>query len=417
MEAIRKLARTRAWQIGAAVALGVTAFLLTFGVPGVTDMPPYRIDLDVYRIGGQVLRDGGDLYGPLPPTSSGAGLPFTYPPIAAVLFATLTFVSLPVASALMGITSVACLALVIWLVLREITDLRGKDAAWLCAGLTAVALLLGPVRETFGFGQINIYLMALVVVDVVLGRGRWWRGSLVGIAAAIKLTPAVFLLYFLLRKDIRALIGAGVAFLAAHLVGYLVAPHDSVTYWTEALTDPSRIGGLAYASNQSLNGALYRLGLEGSTARIVWIALVVVLVGFISVLMVRLLRRDEPLAALAVIGLAGLFASPVSWAHHWVWVVPAMLVLVRWMSADRHSSAALRRFLAGLVVVGLVVFLGTPHWWFPNGNDQELDWAWFMHLIGNGYLWWGLAALAGMWWYTTRTPLAPAPEKAYSAHE
>lgn len=404
MEAIKRVARSRIWQVGAVIALGVVAFLLTFGVPGVTDMPPYRIDLDVYRLGGQVFRDGGDLYGPLPPTEAGVGLPFTYPPIAALLFATLTFVPLPVASALMGLTSVAALALVIWLVLRELTDLPGRDIAWLCVGLTALGLVSGPVRETFGFGQINVYLMALVVVDVVLGRGRWWRGSLVGFAAAIKLTPAVFLLFFLLRKDFRALIGAGVAFLGAHLIGYIVAPVDSVTYWTKALTDPSRIGGLAYSSNQSINGELHRLGLEGGTARIVWIALVVVLVAGISVLMVRLLQRAEAQAALAVIGLAGLYASPVSWAHHWVWAIPAMLVLARWLLPDSPTSVALKRLLWGLIIAGLVIFLGTPHWWFPAGEDQELHWTWYMHLLGNGYLGWGLVALAAMWWYTRQTP-------------
>lgn len=400
---VKRAARSRAWQIGAGLAFAVVAFLLAFGVPGVTEMPPYRIDLDVYRLGGQVFRAGGDLYGPLPPTESGTGLPFTYPPIAALVFATLTFVSLPVASVLMGLTSVACLALVIWLVLRELTDLQGRDAVWLCVGLSAVALVSGPVRETFGFGQINIYLMALVVVDVVLGRDKWWRGSLVGLAAAIKLTPAVFLLFFLLRKDVRAVIGAGVAFLGAHLIGFVVAPDDSVTYWTKALTDPSRIGGLGYASNQSINGELYRLGLEGGTARLVWIALVIVLVIAISVLMVRLLRRNQRQAALVVIALAGLYASPVSWAHHWVWAIPAMLVLGRWLLLDSPASRGLRIFLWVLIATGLVVLLGTPHWWFPNGSDQELAWTWYMHLLGNGYLWWGLAALAAMWWYTTQT--------------
>lgn len=410
MELIRRWTRSRSARFAAAVLLGVVAFAVSVGIPGVTEIPRYRIDLDVYRLGGQLWLNGGDLYGQLPPTQAGNGLPFTYPPIAAIIFSVFAWMPLPVASAIVGLTSAATLFGVVWLVVRELSDLRNADLLWFTVSATAVALLLGPVRETFGFGQINIYLMALVVVDVCVGKDKWWRGALTGFAAAIKLTPAVFFLYFLLRKDVRAIVVGGVTFVACHALGFLFAWDDSVTYWTSALTDPSRIGGLAYAANQSINGVLHRLDVTGDATQIVWLALVIAVVGVATVLMVRLIRRRENFAAVVVVALAGLLASPVSWSHHWVWAVPAILVVFFWALRGRQAlGVPLTRALGVLVVAGVAIFLATPYWWFPHENDRELGWAWYMHLVGNAFLWWTLALYACMWWFTRRVRPEPQP--------
>ncbi|WP_169337869.1 glycosyltransferase 87 family protein [Propionicicella superfundia] len=397
-------------RIAIAVVLVAVAWYLCIGIPGLSDVPPYRIDLDVYRLGAGVWLQGGDLYGQLPKTQIGVALPFTYPPIAAVLLAPLVWLPLPVASVVVGIASVLALYGVVWLATRELSDLTGADLAWFSAGATACSLLLGPVRETFGYGQINLFLMLLVVVDMVAGRGRWWRGSLTGIAAAIKLTPAVFFLFFLLRKDFRAIVVGGLAFVAAHAIGFLAAWDDSVTYWTTTLRDTSRIGGLAYAANQSLNGFLYRLGLTGTVAQVAWLVLVVLLVAAAAVLMVRLIGSGEELAAVVVVAFAGLYASPVSWAHHWVWAVPALLVCAWWaMRRSEVVGPGLRGCLWALVVAGVAVFASTPYWWFPHEENREIQWEWYMHLFGNANLWWGLALFAAMWWYTVRVRrVAPA---------
>lgn len=404
--ALRRALRATPVRVGIGVALVAIAGVLCFGIPGLTSVPPYRIDLDVYRLGGLVWLQGGDLYGQMPPTEAGIGLPFTYPPIAAILFAPLAWLPLPVAAVLVGITTVAALYAVMWLVTRDMTSLDGVDLAWCAAAATALALVVNPVISTFGFGQINVYLMLLVVVDVTVGRDKWWSGALTGIAAAIKLTPAVFFLYFLLRKDMRAILVGGASFLLAHAVGFLLAFDDSVQYWTTTLRDPSRIGGLAYTGNQSITGFLHRLGMGESITQVLWIVLVVLLVGFVSVLMVRLIRRGEFIAAVVAVALAGLFASPVSWLHHWVWVAPALGVCVWWAlrGADRLGRP-LQAYLWIIAGVGYLVFVASPNWWFPHEKDLELGWVWYMHVFGNYTLWWSLAALVGMWWYTRRVPV------------
>lgn len=375
------------------VALAVVGTLLhTIGIPFLQQIPPYRIDLDVYRVGGQVFRDGGDLYGRLPQLAEGANLPFTYPPLSAQLFSLLTLVPLAVASILITLATIAVLVYVVQLVLTRTCDRPPRDLWWLTLAVTAVALWSGPIRETIGFGQVNVFLMALVLVDVIRGRGRWWGGVLTGLAMAIKLTPAVFLLYFFLRRDWRGLATAVVSALAFTGIGHLLAPDDSVRYWTFAIRDPARIGGLAYTSNQSVNGVVHRLGLEGGTASVVWFVVSAVVGLGIAWVAWRLLRGGHEVAAAVAVGHVALFCSPVTWGHHWVWAVPAVVLTLVWADRASRNDDDDRTWLI-MACTGVVIFLSTPQWWFPNHDDRELDWGPVAHLVGNAYLIWAAALL------------------------
>ncbi|WP_295654022.1 glycosyltransferase 87 family protein [uncultured Dietzia sp.] len=397
----RYLSSTVVRAIVVVVAL-LGTFVHTFGIPGLQKLPPYRIDLDVYRVGGQVFRDGGDLYGELPQLAEGAHLPFTYPPLSAQIFSLLTLVPLPVASVLITLATLIVLAFVVQLVLTRTCDRPVGQLWWITIAVMAVAMWFGPVRETIGFGQVNVFLMALVLVDVIRGRGRWWSGTLVGLAMAIKLTPAVFLLYFFLRRDWRGLATAIVSALAFTGIGHLLAPDDSVRYWTFAIRDPGRIGGLAFTSNQSVNGFVHRIGLEDTAASVVWFLVSCVIGLGIAWVAWRLLRAGQEVAAAIAVGTVALFCSPVSWGHHWVWAVPAVVLALVW--ADRAVSGSAgdgadrngERIWLALGISGLLIFLSTPQWWFPNHADAELGWGPIAHLIGNSYLIWGLILIVVM---------------------
>ncbi|GAA1724072.1 alpha-1,2-mannosyltransferase [Dietzia kunjamensis subsp. schimae] len=375
------------------VVLAVVGTLLhTVGIPGLQQTPPYRIDLDVYRVGGQVFRDGGDLYGELPQLAQGAHLPFTYPPLSAQLFSLLTLVPLAVASALITLATIAVLAYVVHLVLTRTCERPQRELWWLTAAVIAVALWFGPVRETIGFGQVNVFLMALVLVDVIRGRGRWWGGTLTGLAMAIKLTPAVFLLYFVLRRDWRGLATAVVSALAFTGIGHLLTPDDSARYWTFAIRDPARIGGLAFTSNQSVNGFVHRLGFEDTAASVAWFVVSAAIGLGIAWVAWRLLRSGHEVAAAVAVGHVALFCSPVSWGHHWVWAVPAVVLTLVWADRAGRDGDDERGWLA-LAGGGVVIFLGTPQWWVPHSEGRELGWGPLEHLVGNAYLIWAAVFL------------------------
>ena len=159
----------------------VMFFLLSYSHRGV-GFGPYHIDLDVYRIGGRAWLRGGNLYDRLPATQSGARLPFTYPPAAAVLLSPLSLVPMPVAATALTLGTVALLAVVIWVFLRRLAG-PAAGSPWALAWLLPPALFLEPVRDTLAFGQVNVALMALVSLDCLAAKPRWPRGVLTGLAA------------------------------------------------------------------------------------------------------------------------------------------------------------------------------------------------------------------------------------------
>lgn len=389
------------------------AWVICFGAPSESRLPPYRIDIDVYRLGGLAVRAGEPLYSQLYLTEIGAQLPFTYPPIAAQIFAVLFApISLPYATAAIAVASAGALYAVVWVVLREMTDLRGMHAVWITVAVLAFAIPLAAFRWTVDFGQINVFLMLLVVVDLTVGRNRWWRGSLIGFAAAIKLTPLVFGLYFLMRRDLRGGIQTLLAFSFWTLVGHVISPRNSTIYWTGTLSNSGRIGAPDYASNQSITGLLARSQLSEDARSTLWLVLVVVLGLVTAVIMWLLIRRGHHLAAILANAFFGLLASPVSWSHHWVWAIPALMWLVlRIRSRPSGATAAhgqrtwagptvVRRpawlpWLLGAVALwGWVIFWYGPQLELPNEGGREQNWTLFQDVVGNMWIWWALVFMA-----------------------
>jgi alpha-1,2-mannosyltransferase len=341
-------------------------------------VPAYRMDLDVYRIAARVLVHGGNLYGALPHTQEGTELLFTYPPIAAVVMVPLLALPLAVDGVLMGVATIALLA---W-VLRAVGV---RTRVLVC--VLPFALLLEPVRSTFGYGQINILLMAMVVADCLARKPKWPRGLLVGIAAAVKLTPLVFVLYFVLRRDRRGAVTSVLSFVGFTVLGFLLAWHDSVTYWTSAVFDTTRVGGLDYAGNESITGALARLTVGTHERTAVWAVLALIVLALTAVGMLRAFALGGAAGAriaLLLNAFAGLLVSPISWSHHWVWCAPAIAVFA--MTRERRWLV-----LAG---VGLVLFAAGPQWWFPRLGHREDLWNWWEQLLADAYVLYAFAVLA-----------------------
>lgn len=281
----------------------------------------YPIDLDVYRLGGLAWLEGRPLYVGFTGPPLDPQLPFTYPPIAAVMFSALSIVPQSAHTLLMVAFGFITLTAVCVVVAGKVRP----DLRWTAGLLAAIgALALDPVWGTFGYGQVNLFLLALVVTDCLLVTDRRFRGVLVGVAAAIKLTPAIFVLYFLVRRDWRAAITSAAAFAALAVLGFVVMPGDSVQYWFHSLLNPDRIGDMSLSTNQSIRGLVRDLGLAQGVETLLWAALAAAVVA-LAVFVARRTRDD--LVALFVIAAAGLLASPVSWLHHWVWCVPVLVYL------------------------------------------------------------------------------------------
>jgi alpha-1,2-mannosyltransferase len=257
---------------------------------------------------------------------------------------------------------------------------------WLAVIIAAAAAIwLEPITSNFAFGQINVVLMTLVIADCVPRRTPWPRGLLLGLGIALKLTPAVFLLYFLLRRDSRAALTALASFVAATVVGFALAWGDSWEYWTHTVHHTDRIGSAALNTDQNIAGALARLGLGEHERFLVWVSLCLLVLAVTIWAMRRVLRAGEPTLAVICVALFGLVVSPVSWSHHWVWMLPA--VLVTGILAWRRRNVA----LGAVSAAGVALMRWTPIDLLPEHHEPTA--VWWRQLAGMSYVWWALAVI------------------------
>lgn len=339
---------------------------LSYILQGDEDIIRYLIDVDVYRLGGLEFRHGGDLYSQRFYTRI-IDLPFTYPPFGALVFVPLSFFDQVTVELILSGLSVVCLWASMAMVLNYI---RIPYAGLWALGTLAFALNFEPVVGTLAFGQINLVLLSLVIADITGAIPKLPRGVLIGIAAAIKLTPAYFGLYFLAKADWKGALGTIGGFLAATGCAALVHWNTSWQYFTQVLIYSNRIGNPEYATNVSFAGVNARL----FDTRLPWLlaTIAITLLAFFAAR--RAIRTKQDLLALLVVALGGLCASPISWSHHWVWLVPGIIIL----TAAGHLPLAIWAWWA--------------MWQFdwqtrlPIDHQQELHWTLSQHLLGSHYL-------------------------------
>nr|WP_314175611.1 glycosyltransferase 87 family protein [Streptomyces sp. DSM 40971] len=374
----------------------------------VTDVS--MIDLMVYRAEGWTVRNGGDLYAM---RATYADLPTTYPPFAALLFMPLTLLDVADMRTLATAGNLVLLVAVVHLSLQLIgrpsrsssspsSDLSflprlPQPAATLL--ISSVAVWCEPLWTTLRYGQINLLLTALVLWDLSRRPGHRFAGVGIGVAAGIKLTPALFAVFLALCGTVRAvrrLRGAGSgaaapgtpstpstpstpngelrqaavaagAFAGTVLLGALTLPSDSRRFWFGALFQSERVGHAEITDNQSLRGVVARLAHVGDPG---WpwlvLAAVVALFGLAVAVAAALADRKRlpyaPACAAMACAVTALLVSPVSWSHHWVWCVP--LVMLLGAEALERRRALRWRVSAG---AAMLLFCSYAVWWVPHG--------------------------------------------------
>ncbi|MEU3334798.1 bifunctional glycosyltransferase 87/phosphatase PAP2 family protein [Streptomyces sp. NPDC006668] len=220
---------------------------------------------------------------------------------------------------------------------RALPQPVSRRTSQLAAPVAISLLMLSlPVRNALWLGQISILPVLLVLVGCFVVRGERASGLLIGLAAALQPTVLLFapLLWFTGRR--RAAVSTGLTFAAATALAWAALPHDSYTYWVHHMAGTGLGGKADDLANQSLHGALLRLGLNGPLE----IALFFALGTAVAVLgvrrAVRYARDGQLLLAVAVTGCAAIAVSPTTWQHQLLWVLLAVVGRVGKRASDRY---------------------------------------------------------------------------------
>jgi hypothetical protein len=386
------------------VRLGIVATIALIAVWAVRTFGRQYVFFDLRIYHGAVVwwTEGGDLYQFVAPRTM---LGFTYPPFAALAMLPMALLGTEIAGWVNAVLNLAALALILFAIVGPIADRHGWPR-WFAVGV-AVPLVgaTEPVRETIGFGQVNLILAGLVIADLVALRRRgraaldgdtpaglrleqtpldwlryaWLTGAFagvgVGLATAVKLTPGLFIAYFLVTRQWRVAATAIGTTLGVTLLAYLIAGKESVTYFSSVIWDTNRVGFVDATPNQSLAGLLARAYDSPVTPRLMWLAFAALLLAVgLSRAKTAHAEGDE-LAAFTIVGLTANAICPISWTHHLVFLVPALVIL---LDVSLRRRRALRGFnlgrfpaLAGLrhasAALGVyLLFVISPIWRYEH---------------------------------------------------
>ncbi|MEE6137425.1 mannosyltransferase [Mycobacterium sp. 050128] len=336
------------------------------------------VDLHVYLGGAAALDHPGTLYDFVySEHTPDFPLPFTYPPFAAIVFYPLHLVPFGLAGFLWLVAMMAALYASVRISQRLLGVPPGGGRrvamAW-----TAITIWIEPLRNNFDYGQINVFLMLAVLWAIYTT--RWWlSGLLVGVAAGIKLTPAIAGVYLVGVRRFAAAAFSAVVFFGTIALSVLIAGDQTRYYFTELLGDAHRVGPIATSINQSWRGGISRiLGHDAGFGPLVLLAIAVTAV--LAILAWRAVDCSDRLGKLLVVELFALLMSPISWTHHWVWLVPLMMWLIQGPWRERPAMRVAGWGWLALTIVGVPWLL-----LFAQPNIWQISRPWYFAWAGLAY--------------------------------
>lgn len=397
--------RTATWS-----AVTVTSVLLALAALHLYRHDPYwgprwMVDFKVYMASGEAVRHGQSLYHMFVVSPLYGHMPYIYPPLTSLMFFVgLSLIPLQAANLIWNSASLIALAAVVWLTLgmSGVRDQRTRSALTLVGLLLAACLM--PVRMNLIAGQVNLFLLLLVVWDFSRPATSRWKGVGIGIAAGLKITPLIFIAYLLITRRWAAARTAALSFVGTIALGFLILPHDSATYWGGTFLQSSRAGGIFDTPNQSLAGEMARV-LTSSNFQTWWLA-VLAAVAVLGLAVARYAHhRGADFLGFSAAAITGLLVSPISWEHHWVYIIPLLI----WLACQAYRTrswpvAAVTVVLAAIFTVRTFMVVG-----ITEAPPVPLDMAVWKEIVAGAYPVTGLLLLVlGPMWIRHRFPAPPA---------
>lgn len=348
-------------------------------------------DFLVYYRGAKAFWESPNVYESLINTGTAGDLPYSYPPSSLLFFTPLTLFGETVGLMLFTLVSLVALWWVITLTLRKCSIADAEK--WALVSLP-LAIWVDPVHNTFHHGQVNIVLMALVLTDL------WWEspkrkylptGVLTGIAAAVKMTPALFGLYFLFTRNWKALGAAIATGLASLGIAGLLKPEALTYYFTTQIGQMSGVLGLNRSHNQSARGLVARF--VPADAQTYFTAIMFAGIVALALLALRRLfasRAKE--SAVMCIALLSILLAPITWQHHYVWVVPLCILMA--VGGIRNANPWPLFLVAVYSTISLVF---KPHMQIVQPMSTSPDSYTVRDLAQSSLVFWAILVVFVMW--------------------
>ena len=375
-----------------AVALLILPFIIQYGK--LIPWQPSTIDLQVYVYAVKDMLAGKDIFATTTPFWN---LYFIYPPIAAILMT-------PLAFGPYVFWQVVWTGGLVW-AQQSVLKRCGAPRGWKL-GLIGIAVVLAvePIRTTLGYGQVNTILMALVIADLLPDapgeRRRIPQGTLIGLAAALKLTPALFVIFAFLIGKTRVAITAMISFAVFTGIGAILLFRETLVFFGGLSGGDTRTASPLYTGNQSLLGVFFRLVDSSRVITVLGLAVAAILAVLGCLVAAHWWRQGEKVFAVALVGLTTCLASPLSWTHHYVWILPMA------MAALSPGVPRWARYLGGFWVIWVCVCL--PLALLPYGGGRERQFDFLQQVVANLGPIVGLILMIGLAWQLLTARVQPA---------
>ena len=273
---------------------------------------------------------------------------YAYPPLFAVLFSPLGLLSLPWAFWTWNILNALCYFGLLWLIGRWATE------SWVYRLLIdSLALMTYPLFENFFMGQVDVMLALLIGAGMyeIYGRSHDMSGGiLIGLAACLKITPAIFLVFWLLQRRWRIVQGGILVTVISLALTLLIVPFNAYLYYVfHTLAQVNAVdfkyGGAPW--NGSFKGIIMATRLRAFAPATGWVAGIGTLGMFFLYFERRLSKtRNDPRLTAGFLSLLVLFASPVVEIHTWNFVaIPLILASGYWLDRPSKSRDQIASFI------------------------------------------------------------------------
>lgn len=269
-------------------------------------LEPLGTDFLVYFEAAKSILAGANLY----QWNKFAGFPFNYPPTSLLFLWPLGLMPFTTAAVVWNILSLGAFLLSIYLVYRRV-NLK------LFILFLLFTVFYFPEKFNIGMGQINNFVLLFSVLGIT-------SPFFLAFATGIKFAPAIFILYYILRKDRSKLKKYFFYLLILILVSFILVPFSyQKDYFLNVLPMSFTPAAKDWYYNQSLYGFLARSIDSELITKYAYYLLTLIIV-LVTWLRARVLPKKNQLAAVACLYL---LIHPIALQHYFGFAIIPLILL------------------------------------------------------------------------------------------